>query len=126
MLGVEYFDVLDVVALEGEAGEVSRVGLDEMFGDRIEFSHDLCLGLRVSWYPQQGKNRARGAAQRGGEGWEGVECSGKVTGVGSWVTKAAYRPLNIKQAATVELWRAYQPPPAGSIWVGPADRRMRA
>ena len=45
--------------------------------------------------------------------------------MGSWGTKAAYRPLNIKRAATVELWRAYQPPPAGSIWAGPADRRMR-
>ena len=28
--------------------------------------------------------------------------------------------------APVELWRAYQPPPAASIWAGPADRRMRA
>ena len=87
LLGVEHFDVLDIVSLEGEAGEVGRVGLDEMFGDRIEFSHALCLGLRVSWYPQQGKNRARGAAQRGGGGWEGVECGGKVTGVGRWGQK---------------------------------------
>ena len=35
------------------------------------------------------------------------------------------RGLGPKQAATVELWRAYQPP-AGSIWVGPADRTLWA
>ena len=36
------------------------------------------------------------------------------------------RGLGPKQAATAELWRAYQPPPAVSIWVGPADRTLWA
>ena len=41
LLGVEHFDVLDVVALEGEAGEVSRVGLDEMFGNSLRWRRKL-------------------------------------------------------------------------------------
>ena len=45
----------DVVLVEGEAGEVVGVGVDEMFGDGIEFGHEPCLGLRVGWYPQRAR-----------------------------------------------------------------------
>ncbi len=47
LLSVNHVDDLDVVLLEGEAGEVVGVGLDELFGDGVEFGHASCLGLRV-------------------------------------------------------------------------------
>ena len=46
LLGVEHFDAFDVVALEGEAGEVSRVGLDQVLGNGVEIGHDNQLGIR--------------------------------------------------------------------------------
>ena len=55
LLGIEHFDALDVVALEGEADEVVGVGLDELFGNRVEFGHGKELHC---------KNRAMAAAQR--------------------------------------------------------------
>ena len=36
----------------GQSGRSRGVGVDEMFGDGIEFGHEPCLGLRVGWYPQ--------------------------------------------------------------------------
>ena len=44
-LGFYHFDVFDVVALEGEAGEVSRVGLDQTLSDGVEFGHGDQLGI---------------------------------------------------------------------------------
>ena len=39
LLGVEHFADFDVVALAGEADEVGGVGVDEVFGNRVEFGH---------------------------------------------------------------------------------------
>ena len=66
LLSVNDVEYLDVVLVEGEAGEVVRVGVDEMFGDSIEFGHEPYLGLRVGMVPATGKNRAKAAAQREG------------------------------------------------------------
>ena len=41
LFGVEYIEDFDVVLLEGEAGEVLGIGMDEVFGDGIEFGHGL-------------------------------------------------------------------------------------
>ena len=83
LLGVDHVDHFKVVLVEGEAGEVAGVGVDEMFGDGIEFGHEPCLGPWVAGgvVPATGKNRATAAAQRGGEGYEVLECSGKDTGM---------------------------------------------
>ena len=55
LFGVNDSEDLKVVLVEGEAGEVVGVGVDEMFGDSIEFGHEPCLGLRVRWYPQRAR-----------------------------------------------------------------------
>ena len=85
LLGVEHFDAFDVVALEGEAGEVSRIGLDQVLGDKVDFGMRSCLGL---WVGRDGpavcKNRARAAVQRGGGDRGVLECIRKDTGMGSW------------------------------------------
>ena len=55
LLGLDDAADLDVVLLEGESGEVRWVGVDEVFGDGIEFGHEPCLGCgwdRMGWYPQ--------------------------------------------------------------------------
>lgn len=72
LLGVEHFDALDVVSLEGEAGEVGWVGLDEPFGDGVEFGHDEQFAKTV---PRQ---RLRAEAESAV-----LECVGKGTGMGS-------------------------------------------
>ena len=66
LFGIDHVEYLDVVLVEGEAGEVMGVGVDEMFGDGVEFSHETCLGLRVGMVPATGKNRATAAVQREG------------------------------------------------------------
>ena len=55
LFGVNDAEDFDGVLVEGEAGEVVGVGVDEMFGDGIEFGHEPCLGLRVGWYPQRAR-----------------------------------------------------------------------
>ena len=67
LFGVEHVEHFDVVVLEGEAGEVVGVGVDEMFGDGVEFGHEPCLGLRVGWYPQRARIVPR-RRLRGGRG----------------------------------------------------------
>ena len=71
LFGIDYVEYLDVVLVEGEAGEVVGVGVDEMFGDGIEFGHEPCLGLRVRWYPQRARIVPR-RRFRGEEGLRGV------------------------------------------------------
>ena len=44
LLGVDDVEHLKIVLPEGEAGEVGRVGVDEMLGDGIKFGHKPCLG----------------------------------------------------------------------------------
>ena len=44
LLGLDDAEDLEVVLLEGESGEVGGVGVDEVFGDGIEFGHGFCLG----------------------------------------------------------------------------------
>ena len=68
LLGVNDVDHFKVVLVESEAGEVVGVGVDEMFGDGIEFGHEPCLGLRVKWYPQ----RARIVPRRRFRGRRGI------------------------------------------------------
>ena len=51
LLGVENVEHFQVVVLEGEASEVCRVGVDEMFGDGIKLGHRRCLG----WFGAMGK-----------------------------------------------------------------------
>ena len=72
LLGVDHVKHLDVVLVEGKAGEVAGVGVYEVFGDGIEFGHELCLGLRVGWYPQ----RARIVPRRWLRGRRGLRGAG--------------------------------------------------
>ena len=88
LFGVDHVEYFDIVLVEGEAGEVVGVGVDEMFGDGIEFGHEPCLGLRVEWYPQRARIvprrwlRGEEEAQRRGsvaeriQGWEVEDRSG--------------------------------------------------
>ena len=69
LLGVNDAENFDIVLVEGEAGEVMGIGVDEMFGDGIEFGHESCLGLRVEWYPQP---KARIVPQRWLSGEKGI------------------------------------------------------
>ena len=45
LFGIDDAEDLDVVLAEGEASEVVGVGVDEVFSDRIEFSHGDQLGI---------------------------------------------------------------------------------
>ncbi len=55
LLGVDDVEHLKVVVLEGEAGEVVGIGVDEMLGDSVKFGHKQCLarlrGRAVAWEP---------------------------------------------------------------------------
>ena len=67
LLGIDNVDHFDVVLMEGEAGEVVRVGVDEMFGDSIEFGHEPCLGC--GWDgPRNGQESCPGGSSEGREG----------------------------------------------------------
>ena len=93
LFGVNDAENFDVVLVEGEAGEVVGVGVDEMFGDGIEFGHEPCLGLRVGWYPQ----RARIVPRRRLRGEEGDMRRWSVSGrIQEWGlgTKAALRNVS--------------------------------
>lgn len=65
---------LKVVLVEGEAGEVAGVGVDQVLGDGVKFGHARYLGLRVGWFPQHGQESCQGDGSEGrrGIGGDGV------------------------------------------------------
>ena len=50
LFGVDDVDDLDVVLMEGEAGEVAGIGVDEVLGDGVKFGLSL-RGLRIQVGP---------------------------------------------------------------------------
>ena len=73
LLGIDDAEDLDVVLGEGEVGEVRWVGVDELFGDGIEFGHGCDIALQKSCH---------GGGSEGRRGSAALECSGKDTGMG--------------------------------------------
>ena len=46
LLGIEYFEDFDVIALEREVDEVSGIGLNQVFGNGVQISHGDLSGIR--------------------------------------------------------------------------------